>query len=190
MQSGGHDVIPLVGDGDGIMPKRKVYVEQCPVPHCSGGTDGSAHRIPLDKLTAHYIPQQLIDELSDDEDFCCCYHCKYIWRQSKEKLWELERGFWDIYRAVGQTKHLCRFQELGRAPRRAIIVLSVFRLNHRAVEMIDEFSNGRKVRGGDESYAPELDYALSMDAGPGEHTIAVCVQDEYENLATDKAVVK
>jgi sugar lactone lactonase YvrE len=40
------------------------------------------------------------------------------------------------------------------------------------------------------SDAPELDYVLSLDAGPGEHTIAVRVQDEYENLATDKAVVK
>jgi hypothetical protein len=36
----------------------------------------------------------------------------------------------------------------------------------------------------------ELDYVLSVDAGPGEHTIAVRVQDDYENLATDKAVVK
>ena len=40
------------------------------------------------------------------------------------------------------------------------------------------------------SDAPELDYVLSVEAGPGEHTIAVRVQDEYENLATDKAVVK
>jgi hypothetical protein len=40
------------------------------------------------------------------------------------------------------------------------------------------------------SDAPELDYVLSLDAGPGEHTIAVRVQDEYDNLATDKAVVK
>jgi hypothetical protein len=36
------------------------------------------------------------------------------------------------------------------------------------------------------SDAPELDYVLSVDAGPGEHTIAVRVQNEYENLATDK----
>lgn len=40
------------------------------------------------------------------------------------------------------------------------------------------------------SDAPELDYVLSVDAAPGEYTIAVRVQDEYENLATDKAVVK
>ena len=40
------------------------------------------------------------------------------------------------------------------------------------------------------SDSPELDYVLSVDAGPGEHTIAVRVQDEYDNLATDKAVVK
>jgi hypothetical protein len=36
----------------------------------------------------------------------------------------------------------------------------------------------------------ELDYVLSLDAGPGEHTIAVRVADDYENLTTDKAVVK
>ena len=35
----------------------------------------------------------------------------------------------------------------------------------------------------------ELDYELTLDAGPGEHTIAVRVADEYENLATDKVVV-
>jgi hypothetical protein len=40
------------------------------------------------------------------------------------------------------------------------------------------------------SDAPELDYVLSVDAAPGEHTIAVRVQDEYENSAADKAVVK
>jgi sugar lactone lactonase YvrE len=34
-----------------------------------------------------------------------------------------------------------------------------------------------------------LDYELSIDAGPGEHTIAVRVQDAYENQATDKVVV-
>jgi hypothetical protein len=31
---------------------------------------------------------------------------------------------------------------------------------------------------------------LITDAGPGEHTIAVRVADEYENLATDKLVVR
>jgi hypothetical protein len=40
------------------------------------------------------------------------------------------------------------------------------------------------------SDSPELDYLLTLDAGPGEHTIAVRVQDEYENLAAEKAVVK
>jgi len=35
-----------------------------------------------------------------------------------------------------------------------------------------------------------VDYVLSVDAAPGEHTIAVRVQDEYENSAADKAVVK
>lgn len=36
----------------------------------------------------------------------------------------------------------------------------------------------------------ELDYELSLDAAPGEHTIAVRVYDEYENQATEKTVVK
>ena len=40
------------------------------------------------------------------------------------------------------------------------------------------------------SDGPELDYELSLDAGPGEHTIAVRVQDECDNLATDKVVVR
>jgi hypothetical protein len=40
------------------------------------------------------------------------------------------------------------------------------------------------------SDSPELDYDLSVDAGPGEHTIAVRVTDDYENVATDKAVVR
>jgi hypothetical protein len=40
------------------------------------------------------------------------------------------------------------------------------------------------------SDSPELDYVLTLDAGPGEHTIAVRVQDEYDNLAAEKAVVK
>jgi len=35
----------------------------------------------------------------------------------------------------------------------------------------------------------ELDYDLAIDAAPGEHTIAVRVLDEYDNLATDKIVV-
>ncbi len=35
----------------------------------------------------------------------------------------------------------------------------------------------------------ELDYDLAIDAAPGEHTIAVRVVDEYDNLATDKVVV-
>ena len=36
----------------------------------------------------------------------------------------------------------------------------------------------------------ELDYELMLDTAPGEHTIAVRVQDEFENLAADKVVVK
>ena len=36
----------------------------------------------------------------------------------------------------------------------------------------------------------ELDYDLTLDAGPGEHTIAVRVADDYDNLATDKVVVR
>ena len=36
----------------------------------------------------------------------------------------------------------------------------------------------------------ELDYDLTIDAAQGEHTIAVRVQDEFENLAADKVVVK
>jgi len=40
------------------------------------------------------------------------------------------------------------------------------------------------------SDAPELDYELNLDAGSGEHTVAVRVQDEYDNVGTDKVVVK
>ena len=40
------------------------------------------------------------------------------------------------------------------------------------------------------SDSPSLDYALSLDAPPGEHTIAVRVKDDYDNEATEKAVVK
>jgi len=36
----------------------------------------------------------------------------------------------------------------------------------------------------------ELDYDLTMDAAAGEHTVAVRVQDEFENTATDKVVVR
>ncbi|MGB7718323.1 MAG: hypothetical protein WBL65_00395 [Bryobacteraceae bacterium] len=39
------------------------------------------------------------------------------------------------------------------------------------------------------SDSPDLDYDLTIDAGPGEHTIAVRVEDDYENLASDKVVV-
>jgi sugar lactone lactonase YvrE len=35
----------------------------------------------------------------------------------------------------------------------------------------------------------ELDYDLTVDAGPGEHTIAVRVEDAYANQSTDKSVV-
>jgi hypothetical protein len=36
----------------------------------------------------------------------------------------------------------------------------------------------------------ELDYVLSLEAGPGEHTIAVRVTDANDNIAVEKAVVK
>jgi sugar lactone lactonase YvrE len=36
----------------------------------------------------------------------------------------------------------------------------------------------------------ELDYDLQLDAGPGEHTVAVRATDDYENVGTDKVVVK
>jgi hypothetical protein len=40
------------------------------------------------------------------------------------------------------------------------------------------------------SDAPELDYELTLDAPAGEHTLAVRVADEYDNLATEKTVVR
>jgi hypothetical protein len=40
------------------------------------------------------------------------------------------------------------------------------------------------------SDSPALDYELSLDAAAGEHTIAVRVVDENDNLAVDKVVVK
>ncbi len=40
------------------------------------------------------------------------------------------------------------------------------------------------------SDSPELDYTLSLDAAPGEHTIAVRAVDECENLAVEKIVVR
>jgi len=40
------------------------------------------------------------------------------------------------------------------------------------------------------SDSPELDYRLNIDAAPGEHTIAVRVEDTYDNQAADKAVVR
>jgi hypothetical protein len=36
----------------------------------------------------------------------------------------------------------------------------------------------------------DLDYELTLDAAPGEHTIAVRVYDEYDNQATEKTVAK
>ncbi|MGD0049978.1 MAG: hypothetical protein ABSE42_23535 [Bryobacteraceae bacterium] len=36
----------------------------------------------------------------------------------------------------------------------------------------------------------ELDYTLALDATPGEHTIAIRVEDDYANQATDKVVVR
>ena len=40
------------------------------------------------------------------------------------------------------------------------------------------------------SDAPELDYALSLEAGPGEHTIAVRVTDDFDNQAVEKTVAR
>ncbi len=40
------------------------------------------------------------------------------------------------------------------------------------------------------SDSPELDYALTIDAGPGEHTIAVRATDDFDNLAVEKTVVR
>jgi hypothetical protein len=40
------------------------------------------------------------------------------------------------------------------------------------------------------SDAPDLDYELTLDAPAGEHTIAVRVADEYDNVGTAKVVVK
>jgi hypothetical protein len=40
------------------------------------------------------------------------------------------------------------------------------------------------------SDSPALDYELNLDAAAGEHTIAVRVVDENDNLAVDKVVVK
>jgi hypothetical protein len=55
------------------------------------------------------------------------------------------------------------------------------------------------VDGGDWKIAPpvtrlsdsqELDYELALDAGPGEHTVAVRVEDDYANQAVEKVVVR
>ena len=35
----------------------------------------------------------------------------------------------------------------------------------------------------------ELDYDVAVDAGSGEHTIAVRVEDSYANQSTDKSIV-
>jgi hypothetical protein len=40
------------------------------------------------------------------------------------------------------------------------------------------------------SDSPELDYRLTLDAGPGEHTVAVRVRDDYDNEAAEKALVR
>jgi hypothetical protein len=40
------------------------------------------------------------------------------------------------------------------------------------------------------SDALELDYEIDLDAAPGEHTIAVRVEDEYGNQAVEKAVAR
>ncbi|HEV2446473.1 MAG TPA: hypothetical protein VGS58_11145 [Candidatus Sulfopaludibacter sp.] len=36
----------------------------------------------------------------------------------------------------------------------------------------------------------ELDYEVALEAGPGEHTIAVRVTDDYDNLAVEKVMVR
>lgn len=40
------------------------------------------------------------------------------------------------------------------------------------------------------SDSQELDYELNVDASAGEHTVAVRVQDDYDNQGTDKVVVR
>ncbi len=40
------------------------------------------------------------------------------------------------------------------------------------------------------SDSPQLDYELNVDAGSGEHTVAVRVADDYDNVGTEKVVVK
>jgi hypothetical protein len=40
------------------------------------------------------------------------------------------------------------------------------------------------------SDSPELDYELSLDAGSGEHTIAVRVEDDYANQSVEKVVAR
>ena len=40
------------------------------------------------------------------------------------------------------------------------------------------------------SDSQELDYDLNLDAGPGEHTIAVRVEDAYANQSAEKAIVR
>jgi hypothetical protein len=40
------------------------------------------------------------------------------------------------------------------------------------------------------SDSQDLDYELNLDAGPGEHTIAVRVEDDYANQAVEKTVAR
>jgi hypothetical protein len=40
------------------------------------------------------------------------------------------------------------------------------------------------------SDSKDLEYQLDLDAAPGEHTVAIRVEDAYENLTTDKVVIK
>jgi hypothetical protein len=40
------------------------------------------------------------------------------------------------------------------------------------------------------SDSSELDYDLALDAPPGEHTIAVRVEDDFANQAVEKTVVR
>ncbi|MBV9746501.1 MAG: hypothetical protein JO099_22315, partial [Acidobacteriia bacterium] len=40
------------------------------------------------------------------------------------------------------------------------------------------------------SDSPNLDYSLALDAAPGEHTVAVRVQDSYDNQSAEKIVIR
>jgi hypothetical protein len=40
------------------------------------------------------------------------------------------------------------------------------------------------------SDAQELSYEWNVEAGPGEHTVAVRITDDYDNVATEKTVIR